>query len=144
MSLLQGTSNMINSGLISNPVNLRHLQKFCEMLRTVLKIDLNFILLKTLSTNDIKELTKNQNPLLLFNSSSRTSQQDMIVKKLMAGLSSHPVHLTSEGATSAFIPFCAYQTDLLSLGKYIAGFELPVCNAFFPTVHRGRLCYTAQ
>ena len=62
----------------------------------------------------------------------------------MAELSSHHVHLkTKLGALvpSAFIPFCAYKTDLLLLGEHIKGLKFPVCNKFTPTVLDGQLCY---
>ena len=63
----------------------------------------------------------------------------------MRELSFHPVLLKSKSnATlpSAFIPFCAYKTDLLMLGEHIEGIDFPVCNKFTPTVLDGQLCYT--
>ena len=58
---------------------------------------------------------------------------------------SHPVHLTS-GWHSAFIPFCAYQTNLNISGKSTAlnGTNFPLCSSFVPKVHEGQLCYSIE
>ena len=54
----------------------------------------------------------------------------------------HPPHLTS-GWSSAFIPFCAYKTDLNISGKSEAldNTTFPVCTSFLPTILEGQLCY---
>ena len=54
----------------------------------------------------------------------------------------HPPHLTS-GWSSAFIPFCAYKTDLNFSGKSptLDGTTFPVCTSFLPTILEGQLCY---
>ena len=143
-SMLQGLANVINSGLIANSVNKEHLRQFSEMLQTVCDMDLEFILSKTLTNKDKLAMAHNQHPLLL-NSSGKIEQQNDKTESLMAELSSHPVHLMTKNgwsALSAFIPFCAYQTNMLVVGEYIDGFDFPVCNKFTPTVHRGQLCYT--
>ena len=137
-ALLQGTANLINSNMVVHPVNMEHLHQFCQMLEGALKLDLGYILSRTLSYNDIKQLTRNKNPLAPF-ANSTYKQPDMKEETSMAELSSHPVHLTSKRAPSAFIPFCAYQTDMLALGEYIEGLEFPV---FTPILHRGQRCYT--
>ena len=55
---------------------------------------------------------------------------------------SHPPHITSSWS-SAFIPFCAYKTDLnLSKEtKVLTGTDFPICSSFLPTILEGQLCY---
>ena len=55
---------------------------------------------------------------------------------------SHPPHLTSSWS-SAFIPFCAYKTDLnISKNHHVLpGITFPLCSAFLPTILEGQLCY---
>ena len=55
---------------------------------------------------------------------------------------SHPPHLTSTWS-SAFIPFCAYKTDLnISENSLVLpGITFPLCSAFLPTILEGQLCY---
>ena len=43
---------------------------------------------------------------------------------------------------SALIPFCAYQTDMKSLGEYTDDFSFPLCNRLQATILNGRLCYS--
>ena len=42
---------------------------------------------------------------------------------------------------SAFIPFCDFGGDMLSMGVKIEQFEFPVCNSFQPKVLNDQLCY---
>ena len=55
---------------------------------------------------------------------------------------SHPPHLASRWS-SAFIPFCAYKTDLnISKNSLVLGnTNFPICSSFIPTVLEGQLCY---
>ena len=55
---------------------------------------------------------------------------------------SHPPHLTS-GWSSAFIPFCAYKTNLNFSKKSFAlkNTNFPLCSSFLPTILEGQLCY---
>ena len=55
---------------------------------------------------------------------------------------SHPPHLTSTWR-SAFIPFCAFKTDLNISKKAdtLPGITYPLCSSFIPTVLEGQLCY---
>ena len=55
---------------------------------------------------------------------------------------SHPPHLTSSWS-SAFIPFCAYKTDLNFSKESIAlkSTRFPLCSSFLPTILEGQLCY---
>ena len=55
---------------------------------------------------------------------------------------SHPPHLTSTWS-SAFIPFCAYQTYLSISENKIAlpGITFPLCSSFLSTILEGQLCY---
>ena len=55
----------------------------------------------------------------------------------------HPHHLTSKSWSSAFIPFCAYKTDLNISKNPLAlpGITFPLCSAFLPTILEGQLCY---
>ena len=55
---------------------------------------------------------------------------------------SHPPHLKSSWS-SAFIPFCAYKTDL-NFSKDslpLDGTNFPLCSSFLATVLEGQLCY---
>ena len=56
---------------------------------------------------------------------------------------SHPPHLTSKSWSSAFIPFCAYKTDLNFSENPLTlpGITFPLCSAFLPTILEGQLCY---
>ena len=45
---------------------------------------------------------------------------------------------------SALIPFCSYGTDMEVVGREFANFSFPVCDAFQPTLHIGRVCYKLQ
>merc|ERR1711963_510567 len=116
-ALLQGTANVINSDILVNPVNIEHLHQFCQMLQKALNIELMNVLLKTLSSNDTLALKQNHHPFLSFkhNMARKEDKKELSMKEL----SSHPVHLKSKNAPSAFIPFCAYNIDLLALGAYI-------------------------
>ena len=140
-AMTQGAANVINSGLIVDPVNLDHLRQFCLMLSSVFDLDLMYVLSRELSNDDLQAMIEDRHPFLSFNSST-TKQPNAKTTSMMARLSSHPVHLTSESHPSAFIPFCAYQTNMLALGQFIDSLEFPVCNKFTPTVDRGQLCYT--
>ena len=55
---------------------------------------------------------------------------------------SHPPHLMSTWS-SAFIPFCAFKTDLNISKKTdtLPGITYPLCSSFLPTVLEGQLCY---
>ena len=55
---------------------------------------------------------------------------------------SHPPHLTTTWS-SAFIPFCAYKTDLnfSENSLELPGITFPLCSAFLPTILEGQLCY---
>ena len=56
----------------------------------------------------------------------------------------HPVHLTSNSKwSSAFIPFCAYKTDLnfSKVSLALDGTDFPLCSSFLPTILEGQLCY---
>ena len=60
-------------------------------------------------------------------------------------VSLQPPHLIdSEGdlAPAAFIPFCAYETNMTLLGEQRAELPFPVCSHFQPTVLSGQLCYS--
>ena len=56
---------------------------------------------------------------------------------------SHPPHVTF-GWSSAFIPFCAYKTDL-NISKtsrdVLKNTNFPLCSSFLPTILEGQLCH---
>ena len=57
----------------------------------------------------------------------------------------HPPHLESSWS-SAFIPFCAYKTDL-NFSKDslpLNGTNFPLCSSFAPTILEGQLCYKLE
>ena len=139
------------SGLIENPVNIDHLYQFCKEMQSILDMKLKDILPKALLSDDIERLLESQHPFLDFDQTLGTDQkdnsEDESSEALMAELSSHPVHLVTKNSKtslpSAFIPFCAYKTNLALMGEYIEDLEFPVCNSFIPTVLDGQLCYVA-
>ena len=55
---------------------------------------------------------------------------------------SHPPHFKSNWS-SAFIPFCAYKTDLnfSKDSEVLKGTDFPLCTSFVSTVLEGQLCY---
>ena len=112
-------------------------------MQLILGIQLEHILPKTLTSDDTVKLRARKYPFLSDNKTAFA--EDQSIKSFMAEMSSHPVHLTTKSGKklpSAFIPFCAYQTDLLLMGEYIDDLKFPVCNKFTPTVLDGQLCYT--
>ena len=59
---------------------------------------------------------------------------------------SHPPHLMSGSAVSAFIPFCAFEGQLRiseSLSR-LPNLTFPICQSFVPTSLDGQLCYKLQ
>ena len=58
-------------------------------------------------------------------------------------ISSHPPHLTTAWG-SAFVPFCAYKTNLnfSKNSQVLLGITFPLCSAFYPTILEGQLCYS--
>ena len=62
-------------------------------------------------------------------------------------VSLHPVHLKATDGPilpSAFIPVCAYQTDMKSLGEEVHNLDFITCNQFKPVVLEGHLCYSSN
>ena len=60
-------------------------------------------------------------------------------------MSVHPAHLSSSEQSltaSGLIPFCAYQTDVATVGQEEPDLPFPVCSHFYPTVLEGELCYS--
>ena len=60
---------------------------------------------------------------------------------------SHPPHLNPNfESSSAFIPFCAFQSNMALSDhlKYIDDIVYPVCSSFQPTILEGQLCYKLQ
>ena len=147
--LLQGALNMINLGQLTEPVSKDHLYQLSKEMQSILGLKLKEILRMMLSTDGISMMMENSHPFISHNlDSSQTNTGNLEDAKrgaLMAGLSSHPVHLKTKNGEilpSAFIPFCAYKTDLLLLGEYIKDIKFPVCNKFTPTLLDGQLCYS--
>ena len=59
-------------------------------------------------------------------------------------LSSHPPHLVSGSAVSAFIPFCAFEGQLGISEEEVSrmpNLNFPVCQSFVPISLDGQLCY---
>ena len=54
----------------------------------------------------------------------------------------HPPHITSSWS-SAFIPYCAYKTnlDFSENSLSLPGITFPLCSSFLPTILEGQLCY---
>ena len=62
-------------------------------------------------------------------------------------MNNHPPHLIDRSGSispSAFIPFCAYSSNMDSMGQLIDGLEFPICTKLLPRVLEGHLCYTVN
>ena len=59
---------------------------------------------------------------------------------------SHPPHLRNGSAVSAFIPFCAFEGQLLVSpeSSWLPNLSFPTCQLFTPTSLDGQLCYKLQ
>ena len=59
---------------------------------------------------------------------------------------SHPPHLMSGSAVSAFIPFCAFEGQLRISESFsrLPNLTYPICQSFVPTSLDGQLCYKLQ
>ena len=69
---------------------------------------------------------------------------ESINNKIIHTMSNHPVHISDEdGAMSAssFIPFCAFNGNMSSMGVRIEKFDVAVCNSFKPKILKDQLCY---
>ena len=113
-------------------------------MQPILGLKLNELLQKALMSDNLALLRRRKYPFLEKDLTFVQRSVERSHELFMAELSSHHVHLkTKLGALvpSAFIPFCAYKTDLLLLGEHIKGLKFPVCNKFTPTVLDGQLCY---
>ena len=63
---------------------------------------------------------------------------------LVHSISNHPVHIIDKDENllpSAFIPFCAFGTNISTLGVKIDKFSVPVCNSFEAKILNDQLCY---
>ena len=72
----------------------------------------------------------------------RSYRNEFLLQGKDAFLVNHPPHLVSTWG-SAFIPFCAYKTDL-NVSKNnlsLPGITFPLCSSFLPTILGGQLCY---
>ena len=70
----------------------------------------------------------------------------MIAGDAMAEIS-HPPHLKpSFESSSAFIPFCAFQSNMALSDHlmYMDDIVYPVCSSFQPTILEGQLCFRLQ
>ena len=59
-------------------------------------------------------------------------------------ITNHPVHIFEEDGTmspSAFIPFCQFGTNMLSMGVQTKMFKMPVCTKFKAKIFYNQLCY---
>ena len=56
----------------------------------------------------------------------------------------HPVHIITKDnqlSPSAFIPYCDFGGEMLTVGANIDQFDLPVCNSFKTKLFNDQLCY---
>ena len=56
----------------------------------------------------------------------------------------HPVHIVTKDnqlSPSAFIPFCDFGGEMLTVGAKIDQFHVPVCNSFEAKLFNDQLCY---
>ena len=71
---------------------------------------------------------------------------ELITGDAMAKIS-HPPHIIPDSPSlSAFIPFCAFRSNmaLSNQPNYIEGLYYPLCSSFQPTLLEGQLCYKLQ
>ena len=60
------------------------------------------------------------------------------------GLINHPVHITGNMISSAFIPFCSFGLSVGIFGEEISDFHVPVCRLFREKIVNGQVCYEAD
>ena len=56
-------------------------------------------------------------------------------------VASHPPHLKERSSASAFIPFCAFEGQLIEPLIRLPNLSFPICKSFTPTFLEGQLCY---
>ena len=60
------------------------------------------------------------------------------------GLINHPVHITGNMISSAFIPFCSFGLSMVIFGEELSDFPVPVCRLFREKIVNGQVCYEAD
>ena len=60
------------------------------------------------------------------------------------GLINHPVHITGNMISSAFIPFCSFGLSMGIFGEELSDFLVPVCRLFREKIINGQVCYEAD
>ena len=60
------------------------------------------------------------------------------------GLINHPVHITGNMISSAFIPFCSFGLSMGIFGEELTDFHVPVCRLFREKIVNGQVCYEAD
>ena len=60
------------------------------------------------------------------------------------GLINHPVHITGNMISSAFIPFCSFGLSMVIFGEELSDFLVPVCRLFREKIINGQVCYEAD
>ena len=141
-TLIQALTNTFTNNKIEYAKNKKSLGDFYLTLSNILDVRLKDILMRKLSSSAITVLNNTQ-PFLSSNEIASTDSEDGSPR--IAELSSHPVHLVNKDNImfpSAFIPFCAYKTNMELLGRYVDGLRFPVCDKFVPTILDGELCYS--
>lgn len=139
-TIIQALVNSLIKTEFKYAKNRKNLGHFYSTVYDVFSLKLNKILLRKLSSSAVDVINSTQ-PFLFGNKSMLKEEENTGI----AELSSHPVHLISnEGIMfpSAFIPFCAYKTNMKLLGRYVDGLRFPVCDSFVPTILNGELCYS--
>ena len=147
-TVLQGVVNTINMKAIAHQQNKDNFHQFYHKLEEIMNLQLSQILVKKFSASVLTAGENQKIPYLTqdWNLTNQTLvQAPGYTDNTLAEMSSHPVHLvTKDGRKmpTAFIPFCAYKTDMETTGQKLDSLQFMACNIFEPTVRDGELCYT--
>jgi hypothetical protein len=149
-TVLQAVTNTINNQAIVFTQNQNRFNHVYQKLEEALALNVQSILSSQLSREELKVLI-HQNLPYMTNWTEATTKHalgdNVTESEMMAEMSSHPVHLINRAGLampSAFIPFCAYKTNMGVMGGKVAGIGFPACDKFLPTVLDGELCYTVD
>ena len=137
-TILQATVNNLKLG-ISDQIILESLQHLYQKLTDILRLHMANILVELSNSNALQTMESEGNVFLTGFDEYEVNMKSKIERAMAA---SQPVEMydkPGELSPSAFVPFCAFGTELL--GPTVQNMSTPVCNIFDPTVVEGRLCY---
>ena len=149
-TVLQAAVNTIKTEAIFHQQNKDNFHAFYHKLEKIMNLQLSPILARQLSASVLTAVESQQLPYMTkyWNHTNHTLvEAPGYTDKTIAEMSSHPVHLVNKDGRkmpSAFIPFCAYKTDMETTGQKLDSIQFTACNIFEPTVRDSELCYTVD